>query len=402
VVTHPSIKTGLGGAIGAAAVADGSPECAIDGRVPALVARPADYASVQETLRFAARHRLAVMPLGGRRHVSLGNNPQRYDIALDLSALAAVVEFEPADLTITVQAGMTLGALREATAEVGLVVPFDPSAPGEATVGGMIAAAVDGPARMSLGIPRDFTSGLRVVTADGRLTRAGGKVVKNVAGYDLCKLYTGSLGTLGVMVEASLKALPVPPAAHSVSFALASAEVACAVVGQAVRAGLSVRSAILHPDAGRWRLTADLAGTRAGVDRTARELTSLAGCAAEEAQQPPRLEGELLARFALLPAALPGLLDDIVHEFPGGSLEAWPASGVALLCPDAADGNIGLVQAVARRHGASLVFQRCPARIKEIIDVFGDAPAAIDTMRRVKQEFDPAGILSPGRAAGRV
>ncbi len=212
MVKQASLASNLASIVGRENVAPGTPEYAVDGLAPKSVIRPGTPDEVAGVMSYANANRLAVIPLGGRNHAGIGNLPERFDLTLDVSRLSQVVEFEPADLTITCQAGITLGALREATGAAGMVVPFDPALPGGATVGGVLAGALSGSARMSLGPPRDFTIGLRVVTADGKLTRAGGKVVKNVAGYDLCKLYIGSLGTLGVIVESTFKTVPLPQA----------------------------------------------------------------------------------------------------------------------------------------------------------------------------------------------
>ena len=166
---------------------------------------PATAEAAAAVIRHANAEKLAVIPVGGEQRAGPGNVPARYDIALDVSGLSAIVDYEPEDLTITCGASMTLGALREATAAAGQMVPFDPDISGEATIGGGLAADLWGPSRLSLGGPRDFTIGLRVITGDGLITRAGGRVVKNVAGYDLCKLYVGSLGTLAVITEANVQ-----------------------------------------------------------------------------------------------------------------------------------------------------------------------------------------------------
>jgi len=183
---------------------------AVDGLTPQAAVAPASYEQVAEVMGYAHAEELAVIPWGGGAHIHTGNVPARYDIALSLSRLNAVVEHEPADLTTTVQAGMTLSELQGRLGAAGQLLPLDPPGGERATIGGILAANASGPWRHAFGSARDMTIGLRVVTAEGRITRAGGRVVKNVAGYDLCKLYVGSLGTLGVIVEATFKLAPLP------------------------------------------------------------------------------------------------------------------------------------------------------------------------------------------------
>jgi glycolate oxidase FAD binding subunit len=401
VTTTKRLTDALGGD---ASVLEAKAAYTVDGLSPAAVVRPGSNEAVSRTLAIAHEENLAVIPLGGRQHAHIGNLPARYDLALDLSALDAVVEFEPADLTITVQAGMTLGKLRKLTAKAGLMIPFDPSAPDKATVGGMIAAAVSGPARHTLGTPRDFTIGLRVVTADGRLTRAGGKVVKNVAGYDLCKLYTGSLGTLGVIVEASLKAIPAPPVRREIRLPSMSAHDACTLVRSAVRVGLSVQSASTTRGAEGWTTDMTLSGTAAGVDRTLQELQERSAQPSIETKGPaPALEQRALEiMIAVLPSRLGGILTTCETTFPGADIEAWPASGICLVRTVPDEDAVSAAGQIAEDHSGRLTVRRCPTAIKEEIDVFGEDTQAIGLAQRIKSHFDPRTILSPGRGAGKI
>jgi FAD/FMN-containing dehydrogenase len=341
VVKQASLASHLAGICGRKNVSPGSGVEAVDGIAPKTIVRPGSYDDVRELLAYANDARLAVIPLGGRLHAGLGNLPERYDLALDVKRLDQVAEFEAADLTITVQAGMTLGALRKLTASQRMMAPFDPELPDEATVGGVLAAGLSGAARFALGAPRDFTIGMRVVTADGRLTRAGGRVVKNVAGYDMCKLYIGSLGTIGVIVEATFKTIPLPRAEQSVVLGFPDAEGACALVSRATKAGLALRSAKLTRLDASWRLDIGLAGMEHAVMRSLRDLK-------QRADDPP----------------------------PGDV----PSEDAPLVC----------------------VIVSCPPGAKRDIDVFGEAPSSLQLMRAIKQEFDPHRVLSPGRMAGHI
>jgi glycolate oxidase FAD binding subunit len=348
---------------------------------------------VADVVRYANTHGLALIPLGGRQPRGLGNAPARYDVALDTTALDAVVDYEPEDLTITCQAGITLGALRAATGASGQMVPFDPAIPDEATVGGVLAADVWGPSRLSLGASRDFTIGLRVVTGDGLTSRAGGRVVKNVAGYDMCKLYIGSLGTLAVITEATFKTLPLPHATRELSFAFATSADACAIANQALTRGLSLRSAVVTRATEGWALHLTLAASEAAVERSAAEITALADVAGGEATSPVIAAARSVAvRLATLPSRLP----EILSELPAStSVSAYPTLGVA---------RVGLDDLVSLEvpSGAKIVVESCPPGIKSGIDVFGRPPQSLALMRGLKARLDPDGVLSPGRFVGRL
>ncbi|HUF54420.1 MAG TPA: FAD-binding oxidoreductase [Dehalococcoidia bacterium] len=362
----------------------------VDGVMPRVAVAPRDAETVAAVVRYANERGLTIIPQGGRRHIALGNVPTRYDIAVDTTGLADVVEYEPEDLTITVQAGMTLGALRKATAKAAQAVPFDPSLPDEATVGGALAADAWGAARMSLGAARDFTIGLRVVTGDGLVTRAGGRVVKNVAGYDMCKLYIGSLGTLAVITEATFKTLPLPKAMERLAFGFAGAEEACRVPNEAIMRGLTVRSAVVSREGSRWLLDVQLAGSPAAVKHSVAELRSLAR---EEGgtDAPPPAKSQTRAvtsRVLALPSRVAGVIAALPKD---ATIAAYPTLGVARVGSDA-----------PLELGVPSVIEACPAAMKAGREVFGDAPASLELMRAMKAKLDPKGVLGPGRFVGGI
>ena len=183
---------------------------AVEGVIPQAVAQPTDRESIARLLQWAAEHRVSVLPRGGGVLSALGNPPTGADVVLDLSRYNRVLDFQPADLTATVEPGVTLDTLQRELAQGGKLVPLEAPLADRATLGGILAANANGPLRYSYGPARDWLIGISVVSAEGVETKAGGKVVKNVTGYDLNKLYTGSLGTLGVIVEATFKLAPLP------------------------------------------------------------------------------------------------------------------------------------------------------------------------------------------------
>jgi glycolate oxidase FAD binding subunit len=192
---------------------------AIEGRVPGMAVRPASREELSECLAAATRERLAVVPWGGGTTLRRGAPPERYDLAVDVRGLDRVVEFDPEDLTITVECGITLEALAGTLADRGQELPIEGAGFREATLGGALATNSSGPRRLTLGSPRDRILGARFAQSDGTLARSGGKVVKNVAGYGIHRLLCGSRGALAALVEVSLKLLPAPETRRALVFA---------------------------------------------------------------------------------------------------------------------------------------------------------------------------------------
>ena len=431
MVKQPTILSQLESIAGPDGVrpAEELPAFAVDGLTPQAAAAPSTYEQVADVIRYAHAERLAVIPWGGGSHMHIGNLPSRYDIALSLSRLDQIVEHEPADLTATCQAGITLAALHRRLQRDSQRVPLDPAPAEGATIGGALAVNTSGPSRHAYGALRDFTIGLSVVTGDGRLTRAGGRVVKNVAGYDLCKLYVGSLGTLGIIVEATFKLAPMPRARRTALASFETAADACAFAAELQRRGLSLLGAqLFNPAAasianlapeGSCALVLALAGTPQAVERSHHEIDELArdapaGLATVDAAV--NLEGSLrqmtspraavlLFKATALPSRLPALIEALETAAGHPRIIAYPTVGLLHASWPAVDDveeAVRRVRDATAGVGGSLVLEVCPPELKRQMDVFGDPPPSFALMRRVKQEFDPAGVLSPGRFLGRL
>ena len=405
---------------------------AVDGLVPQAVALPATVDEVAEVMRLAHREDAAVIPWGGGTAIGLGNLPRQYDIALSLSRLNAVVEHEPADLTATVLAGRTLADFQDHLSSVGQFLPLDPPSPAEATIGGILAANASGPARHAHGTARDLVLGLRFVQADGRVIKAGGKVVKNVAGYDMCRLLIGSLGTLGVIVEACFRLTPLPKAQLTLAVTVPSAQeayhLACQAAGLSLRAVELLNAAAardldglpLAPEGGFVLLLAT-AGPPAAVERTRQGIAALAsptviGDVAGLWQALGRLTqpspGGIATKASVLPSRVPELIERIEaigHEASRPPLLAChlTAGIVYSAWPPGDDPDADLRLATSLRHaaaplGGTLVIEAAPAALKERFDVWGEPGPDFVLMQRLKEQFDPQGILSPGRFLGRL
>jgi len=399
-------------------------EFAVDGMRPQVIVEPGSYAEVAAAMCYANNAGLAVIALGNGHFSWIGNIPSRYDIALSVSRLNAVVEYEPADLTITCQAGTTLDDVHGLLTGNGQMIPFGWGA-GPARISRLLALA-RGESHLAWGSARDFTIGMRVVTAEGRTIRAGGKVVKNVAGYDLCKLFIGSMGTLGIIIEASLKLAPAPQAEELVDLEFTSLSQACNFAWELRKRGLALAyvnldrpMSITEEGAmprGLVRLGVHLAGTTAGVERSRREMLELAPIAGGklDGTSAPKLEGALPAwtngghpitcEARVLPSSVSDLVEHVDREAPGVFLNVSPLTGSVSMTWVAGldEDRVRRLRAITTRLDGSLVVTGCDIELKRRIDVFGDPPPSFELMRRVKQQFDPNGILSPGRFVGRL
>ena len=425
----------------------GGPEAvdyAVDGYRPLVVARPQDAAAVSAVLRIASERGLRVVPRGGGTFIGLGNAPAGLDVVLDLSAMDRVVEYRPRDLTVTVEAGMTVAAMQRVLDEQRQIVALDPPLPETATVGGTLAANVTGPRRFRYGAARDIVIGTAAVLADGTEIKSGGRVVKNVAGYDLNKLFIGSLGTLAVITRVTFKLIPAPPERGMVAGVFATLEQAAAAAQRIAASTLGpltldlvspqaagdLADALPAAPAGSWLLAVELGGTRAAVDRARADLVHVmraGGCRAMA--EPPPIERErvtaalrdfghpageraaLVLRASVLPAETTqvcrlfaatadpsGAPPAIVARAGSGSvLGAWPTAE-----PDAVRSLVHRLRGDLRSLGGTLAVERCAPEAKQGLDVWGIDGPDLTLMRRVKQAFDPAGILSPGRGPGNI
>ncbi len=441
--------------LGAEQVLVGAPcaAYAIQGRLPVVVARPTTLDALAAALALAAEANAAIAAWGAGSRMALGYPPTRLDLVVSLERLNHVIAYDPADLTVTVEAGLTHAALNRVLADARQAAPLDPPLPERATVGGTLATGIVGLRRSLYGAPRDLTLGMRVVDAAGQLLKAGGAVVKNATGYGMTRLYIGSLGTLCVIGEASFKLMPQPEAEATVLAAATTARQTLAAA-QAINA-LAVRpSAIvaLHvaalPELARLApgherrelLAIRLPGNEAAVRRAVAETQD----ALRQAGAPPLLtfDGasqeafwasandfpalrvgprEALARISALPSEMGqalGMAESLAGEH--GLRLLWLAdltTGTLWLrlsahdevAPDAEREGEALgrdvVFALALRATLDALIRRwrivttlaCPTPIKQSLALWGADPSGPDLMREMKRRFDPDHRLNPGR-----
>lgn len=399
----------------------------------ALEVAPLTGEQTAEVMKVAAREVLTVMPVGTNGWLAAGHSLECPDLVLSTRRMKRLIRHEPADLVATAEAGLSLTEFQKHLAQAGQWLPIDPPDDGRATLGGIVATGLGGAHSVAFGTPRSFVIGMRVVLADGRLIKAGGNVVKNVAGYDLCKLFTGSYGTLGLITEITFKLRPLPAETRTV---VASGSLASLVtIGRQISAELfpvavellSSRMANtleIESRSQRFALLVRFAGSaRAVVSQTAQALKLLRSgpdsrCFAldeddalwRKLSAAPMLATENLGwRVSLKPADLASFLDEMI------ALEKDETSHVSLSWhAGLGDGRLRAIARAPVYHreavrvleglrgkvetlGGRLVLESAPTEIKNEFDSWGGWGSTTDLMRRVKTQLDPLNLFSPGR-----
>ena len=437
------------------------PTCwAIDGVEPLEVVSPSSEDQLSRVVASADSDGTALFPRGGGTRIALGGVPSRSGIVIDMTGIDQVVAHNYADLTATFQAGITMRQVSETLSQHGQLLAVDPPLPGRATIGGTLAAGVSGPLKWHFGHPRDTVIGMKVVQPDGQVTKSGGQVVKNVSGYDMSRLHVGGLGSLGIILEASFKLTPVPMYEKTIVAAYRSIEGAQStalgifnshVMPLAMTAfDASAASRIgMETEPSRWRLAVRLGGRSRTLDRQVDDVTSI--CGQSDSCELESMEGRSAERFwqslrdfgwdaqtapllGIRASALPSDLCKIVSavdqtQCPAldPSIVAQPAFGAVdifwyIRNPSPDNRPVGALreapppddtsqadelrrmisqfQRAVAGIGGSAVVQLCPPEIKRDIDVWGGEPPGIETMRRLKKQYDPNNTMNPGRFVG--
>ncbi len=420
--------------LGVDAVSEGSATDAIDGIEPNVVAFPRSMDELSRLLSFANGEGLAVAPRGGGTQLGLGNRLERLDVVADISGLNRVVQHNAADLTLVVEAGITLAALRETLAAEGQFLALDAPLPERATIGGTLAAGVSGPLKWQYGSARDLVIGMKVAQADGRITQSGGNVVKNVSGYDMARLHVGGLGTLGVITEVSFKLTPMPRREATLLARFSSAaECLSAALGifnsgvmpialTAFNGGVVGRIGLDGGEDSEYALAVRLGGRPRTLRRMEDEAFSVVR---EQTAQVDRLEHEagtlwsqladfgyaegneavMSARIATLPNSIVKVMD-VLGQSENAAIVAQPGYGMMTahwFDEYGASSNVILgAREVAHGLGGSLIVERAPMAVKDNLDVWDYTGESLEVMRNLKAQYDPKGILNPNRFTGGI
>lgn len=390
---------------------------------------PASADELATILAEARAHQQAVVPWGGGTEQGLGAPPTRADRIVETGGLCGIIAYAPEDLTLSVRAGTTLAEIRDALAEHRQFLPLDLPNPEVATIGGVVATAAIPVRRLRYGAARDLVIGLEAALPDGALYRSGGRVVKNVAGYDLCKLFTGALGTLGVITVANLKVQPLPAAQAHLRARFGSAAGALGAAAALAATSLGYGALLVSrqgPDA-RWLLDVlaeGFAGTVAHQLRTALATIAETGGDVEARTEDVAAVNQEIARLAawrgvdalstvllrgsVTPARLGAALEavDLGLGTPGAALQADAGTGtwfarapLATATPETLAGAIHRVRAAVAAHGGNLVLAGGPAALRAACDPWGAPAAAEGLARAIKHTCDPGGVMNPGRFA---
>jgi glycolate oxidase FAD binding subunit len=436
---------------------------AVDGRVPRAVVFPETFEQTAAILHWAQSEKRAVLPRGAGTQMSLGGIPQRADLVLSTQRLRRISEYDAANFTVTAQAGVPFAAVARLAADnlqtLPLRYPFS-----AATLGGLIATNADSPKRLVYGGVRDLLLGLRVALTNGAVAHFGGKVVKNVAGYDMAKLFVGSLGTLGVIVAATFRLYALPERDETVLAVFPTGSQACGAAMQLLSTQLlpsqilvlnAAAAAEVAPQArpalaeGGAAMLVNVEGMDEAVERQRRDigalcrghgaaavevvagkpqaqlrqsLAALTQAPADELSRPPGAAarpgwesgaGTLIVRLGSLPSRVPAVMEAVAQTLT-------PVAPRALIVGDAGVGQVrvivrggaaeavteALVQALhdlprlVAAEAGYVVVEAAPTALKEQLAVWGPPPPSFGVLKALKAKFDPAGILNPGRFIG--
>ncbi|MGH9731202.1 MAG: FAD-binding oxidoreductase, partial [Candidatus Acidiferrales bacterium] len=417
---------------------------AVDGMQPSAVARPGTAAEVAELVKLAAAEKFALIPMGARTKLGIGMPPARFDLAIDMARLDKVISYDPGDLTLSVEAGIPLAKLAAILAEHKQFLPLEVPFYERATIGGTLGSGVDSPLRQMYGTARDFVLGMEFVTGDGAPAKSGGRVVKNVSGYDLHKLMLGAIGSLGIMTRVNFKTFPLPAQTRAWLAGFSRAE-------DAFLFALNVRKSALAPQTvevfdrqsmeilglglslaqSEWSVAISAAGDERVLERSAGELQAMA-------------RGANPSAFSALDAAVASELRAATREFPALAATKFTDSVIAkvialptqmaetvrilktiatercLPCAVFARGVGAIYLALlpteraattmtrlaqcanqifsaANKDGQAATIPWCPLELKREMNIWGEAREDFPLMQRVKQAFDPHGIFAPGR-----
>jgi len=406
-------------------------EAFADGSQPRYLIQPSNEAQLSAVMALAQEQGWSVLLCGRGSKLGWGNPIAADSLIVSTARMNRVIHHAAADLTVTCEAGLTLGELQSCLAQHNQFLPVEPAYPDRATLGGIIATADTGSLRHRYGGLRDMLLGIQFVRADGQVAKAGGRVVKNVAGYDLMKLFTGAYGTLGVISQVTLKTYPIPADFRTVVLTgniegLAQAATAIAPstlnpvafdwfsasLTQALDLGettaIALRFGNVSDSTSEQAQEVQLLGQRLnlGVQILGNESgqTGMEQAVMEQAlwrNLPLHLDqSELRCKLGVLPSELPALMTQLVAQSSTALVRAHNASGLGQLCDCSAawsQAQLTQLRQHCQNHGGFLTLLEASASLKRGFDVWGYSGNALGAMARLREQFDPARTLNPGR-----
>jgi glycolate oxidase FAD binding subunit len=455
-----SVTSRLCEIVGAANVAADFAQLAayeIDRKLPAAAVRPGSSEEVAEIVKFAASEKLALVATGARTKLGIGYAPSRYDLALDMTRLNKVIAYDPGDLTLSVEAGVPLAKLAQVLAEHRQFLPLPVPFVNRTTIGGLIASGVDSPLRQFYGTARDFLLGMEFVTGEGVAAKSGGRVVKNVTGYDIHKLMIGALGTLGVITRVNFKTFPMPLATRGFIARFATSENALAMrhrIAQSALTPLTLEifsprvAELFSSDAAsryerapmpanvisntEWALTTGYAGNERVLERFAKDLQRMAeqsgatGVTILAENLPPAWARKrefipialasspatTIVKMSVLPMRMKEALASAQKSADSNNLRwAAMARGLGIIyfailpsdhteeCRQRVANATTAIQEVCAKLAGHATIPWCPAEWKSTLQIWGPPRPDFPQMQKVKCVFDSQKILSPGRFA---
>ena len=386
------------------------------------VREPSSPQELADVLRVAADKGRAVLPVGGGGALAVGNLTADDAIPVSTRNLSRVIDYQPTDMTLSVQSGASLAKIRSVLGEHGQMLPIEAAIPTAATIGGLLATALTGPRRYGGGSLRDVIIGITVAYPDGTVGKAGGLVVKNVSGFDMMRIHHGALGTLGVITSANFKVLPIPRSEFSVLHPLKSLADLRDLLPRLRAPSLRPVSLVIRRELNQWLLAARFEGRPSGLDAVASSIGGFLDLSGkvDDADSSDYwqlfMDGrafsdldEVRLQIRAMPTESVALAERALEiaDQTGAKvsrIEVEPGVGLVTISW-AHDEDVSALTISAIRETlpeATVTVLTAPDTVKRAIDVWGEEPGAIDLMRRLKQEFDPNRVLNPGRFAGKI
>lgn len=395
----------------------------VDAIVPSILCLPSNVDQISTALRILSEAGASVIPWGGGTSMGMGNLPRGLDVVIGLERIGRLVDHDDANLTATVQAGMKLATLQGLLAPANQFLALDPPLPSRATIGGLVAANANGPRRMMYGGVRDQVVGMKMILASGVSIKAGGKVVKNVAGYDMCKLFIGSLGTLGIITDVTFRMAPIPEFAAT-ALAKGTLTPCLKLAHELLRSTLlPAAMTVLNTKAletaelatGTGAIAVWTEGFEENVSRHLRDIRTMAeaiGLSVEVLRDDPHrrlwekirdfgaCDAIVLYRVTVPLSVVAKVLSTIESWTFSPATLAHCGSGtvwVAMMADPSCVQWFSKLISVAQEHGGHAVMAAATPALKKGVDVWGPPPPSLDIMREIKRRFDPHDLLNPDR-----